>query len=72
MTSQKDAFPRSYVAMGYLLGSRDESLLLGLAGAEAVSELCDRLSQPDRAGRATVLAGELTAVARALAEHRLT
>lgn len=71
MTSRQDAYSRSYVAMGYLLGARGEALSCGLASSQAVSELCERLSQAERGARAQVLAGELTTLARVLAEHRL-
>jgi hypothetical protein len=71
VTSRQDAFARSYVATGYLLGSRAEALSRGLGNSDGASALCEQLSQPERAIRAQVLAGELTTLARALAEHRL-
>jgi len=71
VTPRRDEFACAYVATGYLLGSRAEALATGLTNADAVSELCERLSEPDRATRAQVLAGELTSLARALAEYRL-
>jgi hypothetical protein len=66
------AFEKAFVAIGHLLGRRDEELVQGLARPGAAArDVQGALAAKAREARAMVLARELARIAAALEARRL-